>query len=287
MADGVAQVNETVLPGDVLQHPLDEDSPILAGGASAAPAITGLSGLGAALALYRDRAEMRIAAARSAAACIDVHYDTDVLALARLISSRGQERDVRALARQMRAGQTFRTLCLDLIQPTARYFGELWLADLCSFVDVTLAAGALQTLLREESPARHPGTRVQPVGHALLVPLPGEQHGLGIRMVAEFFRVSGWAVWSTPFAAIADLLDAVRATPYSIAGISVGSDGRLDEAAACIRLIRSHALDRRIRVLVGGPAFLGRPARAAAVGADGTADSAEAALRDADSMARR
>jgi methanogenic corrinoid protein MtbC1 len=174
---------------------------------------------------------------------------------------------------------------LHLFQPTARHIGELWCADLCSFVDVTLALGTMQKLLRTFGPDFHKtGRAAEGARHALLVPLPGDQHTFGLSIVAEFFRRAGWNVWSTPFASPEGLAEAVRTSWFTVVGFSASSDERLDELAATIRLVRRDSCNGAIGVLVGGPVFLDHPDRVAWVGADAWGADARQALDQAESI---
>ena len=167
---------------------------------------------------------------------------------------------------------------LDLLAPTARYLGELWEDDLCSFTDVTVGLGRLQRVLRELSPAlgrsvEHPvqGRRV------LLLPSPGEQHTFGLVMVAEFFRRAGWDVTGGAWAAGADASAMVNAEWFDVIGFSLGAEVHLPQLKASIAAVRHAACNRDIAVLVGGPLFGAHPEYVAQVGADGmTIDGREA-----------
>ena len=139
---------------------------------------------------------------RAAAEPLPIQADTafavsfdDVKQFAKLVLSHDEDAafaEIHSLhARDISIDRIF----LDLLAPTARYLGELWDDDLCTFTDVTVGLGRLQRVLREFSPAlgrsvEHParGRRV------LLLPGPGEQHTFGLVMVSEFFRRAGWDV---------------------------------------------------------------------------------------------
>ena len=167
---------------------------------------------------------------------------------------------------------------LDLLAPTARYLGELWEDDLCSFTDVTVGLGRLQRVLRELSPAlgrsvEHPsqGRRV------LLLPSPGEQHTFGLVMVAEFFRRAGWDVTGGAWAAGADASAMVNAEWFDVIGFSLGAEVHLPELAAAIAAVRHATCNQDIAILVGGPLFGAHPEFVHQVGADGmTIDGREA-----------
>lgn len=173
---------------------------------------------------------------------------------------------------------------LDLLAPTAVALGQLWEDDGCDFVDVTIALGRLQRALRELS-GTSMGTAgaADPVGErVLLTCLPGEQHTLGLYMVAEFFLRDGWAVEVGSPDTDAELAAMLRDGWYDVVGFSVACDTRLLSLRHQIASVRRHARNPRLVVLVGGRVFTEHPELVSKVGADGYA----AAANDAPSRAR-
>src|SRR5947209_1285815 len=79
------------------------------------------------------------------------------------------------------------------LAPAAEYMGELWKQDLCDFCDVTIGVGRLQTLM-DRMAAPEPTTRADINRRAMLISLPGEDHVLGVRVVAKILEASGWDV---------------------------------------------------------------------------------------------
>lgn len=190
---------------------------------------------------------------------------------------------VSAYVESLRArGVPAETLLLGLMAPTARWLGTLWEEDLCDFTQVTVGLGRLQQTLRQLSPppevvADVPG---QGTKRALLVAAPGEQHTLGILMVADFFRRSGWDVVGGPQAANADLAGLVRENWYAVVGLSLACEKHLDALAASIRSIRRASRNSFVGILVGGPLFSAKPHLVSQVGADDTGmDARQAAER--------
>ena len=183
-------------------------------------------------------------------------------------------------------GMSFESLCLDLLTPTAHRLGALWEDDACDITDVTIGLARLQHVMRllglgfagAPAPGRAPPS-------ALLVQMPGEQHGFGLGMVIQFFRRAGWAVSSEPVDS-ASLSSLVRGRAFGMVGISVACVDCLDQLAAEIRAIRRHSLNRAIAVMVGGPAFIAQPHLAAQVGADATASDGLQAVHTAEALVR-
>jgi methanogenic corrinoid protein MtbC1 len=164
---------------------------------------------------------------------------------------------------------------LDLLAPAARELGLRWEDDECSFVDVTVAMGRLQRVLRELSLVfQSEGSAPSTEGQVLLTCLPGEQHTLGLIMVAEFliragFRVHVGAPWSE-----ADLLTMVRTEWFDVVGFSAGCESRLSLLKREIHRIRATSRNPHVQVLVGGQVFSLDPALVDRVGADGWARDA-------------
>ena len=96
-------------------------------------------------------------------------------------------------------GASVRELLSDLVTPVARHLGELWSADHCDFIHVTMSSALLRRLVCEIAP--DPGLDAPTDAEALrimLVPVPGSQHTLGPLVLSSYFRLAGWAVWSSP-----------------------------------------------------------------------------------------
>jgi methanogenic corrinoid protein MtbC1 len=166
-------------------------------------------------------------------------------------------------------GVPIERIYLNVISPTARHLGDLWLADLCGFTDVTVGLWRLQHVVRSMSSSFQLGAAHNRVQHqALLVPLPREQHTFGLYMVAEFFRRAGWNVSSMPLQTADELFAVVHGEWFTVIGLSMSCEDRLDELASNICTIRRTSRNQGIGVMVGGNVFIDRPELVAMVGAD-------------------
>jgi methanogenic corrinoid protein MtbC1 len=178
-------------------------------------------------------------------------------------------------------GLSVQTIFLDLLAPVARRLGEMWEADTCDFAQVTIGLVRLQQVLRRLSPEFQDDAAAPSLAlRALLMPTPGEQHTFGLVIVSEFFRRAGWEVAGAVNSPDRDLQKLVGGTWFAMAGLTLGSESRLDALVSCIRLIRAASCNRHIGIMVGGPLFLAQPHLVAQVGADSTArDAPEAVLQ--------
>jgi len=175
---------------------------------------------------------------------------------------------------------------LDLMAPAARRLGELWEEDACSFMEVSLSLGRMQRVLRRLE-GQFLSMTADDLGNGkriLLTGLSGEQHTLGLILVAEFFIRDGWAVEvGTPFGE-ADPVSRLAEEWYDVVGFSLACDVHLDRLTREIRRARQVSRNRGLRVLVGGPPFVGEPELARRVGADGSAVDARRAPKVAEEL---
>jgi methanogenic corrinoid protein MtbC1 len=177
------------------------------------------------------------------------------------------------------SGVSSEAILLDLFAPAARSLGEMWKADMCDFVEVTMALSMLQQLVRERSTS----AGLDPVQWSehkriLLAPAPNEQHTLGISIVEKFFLAAGWDVWGGAAGTAFDLPTLVRRESFGVIGFSLGSDRNVDALVTLIREVRRKSRNPALGVIVGGPAFLEHPDLAILIGADATAVDAQSAV---------
>jgi methylmalonyl-CoA mutase cobalamin-binding subunit len=186
-----------------------------------------------------------------------------------------------AVDRLQRQGHSVESLQLDWLGPAAVELGRLWDQDDCSFADVTVG------LVRLQCCARRLGRSLPPIAAAdpslaapriLLAPVPGEQHGFGLFLVADAFRRAGWDV--SQVEAGRAPLRAVAAQAFDLVGLSIGSTSRADGVPELCTELRRASCRPGLGILLGGPLFAlpGLPAVAATWGADAVAPDARAAV---------
>ncbi|MCA3615824.1 MAG: cobalamin-dependent protein, partial [Methylobacterium sp.] len=139
-------------------------------------------------------------------------------------------------------------------------------SDNLSFAEVSLGLVTLQRVLHEFAPP----SSALPLGarRMLLVPMPGEVHGFGVRMLGIRFQQAGWDCQSEQQLSEEALLRCVGKQRYDVVGLSVQCAGDEDRAAGLILRIRKASCEPRVRILLGGSRFAGRPGVALALGAD-------------------
>jgi len=170
----------------------------------------------------------------------------------------------------LRKGISADRFLVELAAPAAREIGEDWADDRCDFVDVTLATGRLQRIVRSlggQIPSEEPiAEGGRPV--LLLASPSGQSHTLGMLMVAEFFQAASWSVcFGAPFE-LTPTPDLVASRFVHVVGLSLSLTDGVGQVKEEIRRIRRRSRNPAVGVIVGGPALLVQPDLVDAVGAD-------------------
>lgn len=229
----------------------------------------------------------RLALAREAAArksgtadtvCVTTFVDTGELV--RLLLAPEASAGMDFIEGLLSRGIAVEALYTGILPDAARWLGLMWEEDRCDFARVTIAVGRLQQATRLLSPRFHAASVNREDAHSLLLlPAPGEQHTLGLQILAEFFQRAGWRVAGGPKSSDLDAAGLVRRNWFDVIGFSIGSERMFDGLARKIRQVRRASRNRLLGVMVGGPLFQQRPELAALAGADASAADAPTAIR--------
>jgi methanogenic corrinoid protein MtbC1 len=185
--------------------------------------------------------------------------------LARLLAQRYEQalRDADSVAAEeaievaLQAGFDGAAICSRVIAPAMRWIGDLWERDSISVADEHLATAITHHLLGRLQASLFPPPPRTEAATALLACAEGEQHTLGLSMVADVLRSRGWRVLelgaSVPAEALVAAID--RHSPHLV-GFSATMSWSIPSLA--------HALERiaearpRARVILGGNGIPGR-----------------------------
>jgi methanogenic corrinoid protein MtbC1 len=213
-----------------------------------------------------------------AAAAARVLSEADVAAFVAAVRSQDDTRGAQFIRGVLAEGATVEAVYLDLLAPSARRLGDMWDNDECDFVEVTVALGRMQRLLRDLSQVfLAESGHAAPVGNILLTCVPGEQHTLGIIMVGEFLLRDGWRVLVGAPWTDGDLLNMVATEWYDVIGFSVGTENRLSVLRRDIRRLKQASRNPNIQIMVGGQLFAEDASLAEQVGANAIATDAREA----------
>lgn len=187
-----------------------------------------------------------------------------------------------AISQLLDQGLRAEHICQVYLTDIAAKLGDFWMEDRCSFVEVTLGVILLQNELRRLAP-RLPHQHKEGSGRsALMLAAPGEQHGFGLAMMAEFFRAAGWNV--EELADSAEAPGRLAAEEFGLVAISVACASRALLLPPFIGALRSASRQPHLVVMVGGAALKAEPSLLPLLGADATAPDAASALQRAEAL---
>ncbi len=156
----------------------------------------------------------------------------------------------------MGEGLSFEGALLDLVAPAARELGHGWNDDDRSFTDVTVGLGTLQRLvvrLGERAAATYAGR-----GAVIFWTPPGEQHTLGVAILAAVVRADGWDTtmaigWPTE-----ELVANVAQDNYVMVGLASPrhTPPELRELTRLIDTLKTRSQHKPLLVMLGGTAEL-------------------------------
>lgn len=195
--------------------------------------------------------------------------NTDVDHFVGLLLDGDQDAALKWIENARDKGVSIESVFLNLLAPAARKLGEMWEEDERDFTEVGLGLGELHKILHLIPSLHEMQRKKAPNGLSiLLAPAPGDQHTLGLAMVAEFFQRDGWSVDGGSSAETDDPAVLVKAGKYDVVGLSLATSNGFQRLQSCISDIRKAASPHRICIIVGGPFFTAHPEKVILVGAD-------------------
>lgn len=170
------------------------------------------------------------------------------------------------------------------VREMAARLGELWDTENIGFFEVTLAVSRLQAFVWEMVQQRlldarpvHPGKRI------LLARMAGEEHTLGLLVVAACFQERNWQVFGgVDLEAGPAVLETLAREDFAALGLSASSPCRLDALRRFLKRVRKASLNRDLFVFAGGSDAVARAEDYRKAGVDVVANDARTALRIAD-----
>lgn len=201
-----------------------------------------------------------------------------------LVSGDGPGSDRQALA-MAGPGAGLDRLYLDVLGPAMYEVGRLWEQRRITVAQEHIAT-SLVTRIMSAAQVREEGRRV-PGLTALVAAGPGELHHIGAWMVADLLESRGWDIrFPGAGASAEDLLAELEAHHPRLLALSITMPFNVPFARDLIGRARALPALSGLRVLVGGQVFLQSPDLAAAIGADGWADSPRSACHRAEAWCR-
>jgi methanogenic corrinoid protein MtbC1 len=183
------------------------------------------------------------------------------------------EQAERVASEALTNGWAYEDICLRMVQPAMHEVGRLWQSGKVSVAQEHLATAVSQNVLARS----YSVLDVERKGRMIVAcSPPGEFHGLGLRMVADFAQRAGWDVFylgtSVP---LKDLVAFVQDREPEVVAISTSLAISLPATKEAFDAL--HSCEKRPYLLAGGNAYGGRKDAALSLGADAFATDAREA----------
>lgn len=184
---------------------------------------------------------------------------------------------------RLAGGESFLDAELHLVQPALYQIGRDWQNNRVSVAQEHLATATAVTLMAQTFPfdavGQSNGKKV------VLACVEGNEHEVGVRMVADTFEMAGWDVrclgGNTPSR---ELIEMVKVWAPDLVGLSVSFPHQLKTVRAVISKMRAELAPACPAVLVGGLAFNTFASSAPTMAADDYAPDARTALERANKL---
>lgn len=174
-------------------------------------------------------------------------------------------------------GMPVKEVYLDVFQPVLREVGRLWQMNRVSVAQEHYITAVTQAIMSQLYPRIFGGERRNRSMVACCV--SGELHEIGVRMVADCFEMSGWdSHYLGANAPVAETLDMAQSVNAEVIAVSATLTSHVSLVADLVNTARARFKDR-ISILVGGYPFNIDKGLWRRLGADGTAQNADDAVR--------
>jgi methanogenic corrinoid protein MtbC1 len=180
-------------------------------------------------------------------------------------------------------GWSLTDLYLRVLSPAQAEVGRMWMNDEVNIAEEHLATATTKMVMAQ---LRGKAELQPPNGKTLIAAaVPGDDHDVGLQMVADVFEIDGWQTISlganvpTP-----DLIQAAETFQADLLLISAALANHLTTVRDTIQAVRQYPPTSRIRIMVGGTAFTNVADLAEQYGADGYATNASEALKLANQL---
>ncbi len=171
-----------------------------------------------------------------------------------------------------------------VFQPVQREIGRLWQTNQISVAQEHFCTASTQLIMSQLYPYVFASTRI---GARMVATCVGNDlHEIGVRMVADFFEMSGWDTYylgaNTP---TEDVLRAIEEQDADLVGVSATMTYHVDHVADLVETVRVAGLNKKVKILVGGYPFNIQKNLWQHVGADGYAPDAQSAVQAGNRLA--
>jgi MerR family transcriptional regulator, light-induced transcriptional regulator len=167
----------------------------------------------------------------------------------------------------IRRGLALEDVYLHVLKPVQCELGRMWHLGEITVAEEHFATATTQMVMAQ---ALMYSTPKPSNGKTMLAAsVDGNNHDLGVRMVADFFELDGWRViYLGPSVPADDILAAVIDYHVDLVALSASMPSHLRQIEDAVRVIRSSAGPSGPKIMVGGFAFSAAPSMWRTTGAD-------------------
>ncbi|MGK3983714.1 cobalamin-dependent protein [Sorangium sp. So ce136] len=187
-------------------------------------------------------------------------------------------RALRSIQEAVEAGTPIEDIYTHVLQPCQYEIGRLWQLHQISIAEEHYCTAVTQTVLSQLYPVVFNARRAD--RRLVATSVDGNLHEIGARFVADFFEMAGWDTFylgaSTP---AQDVIDEVARRQADVLAVSATLGEHLRSVHEVIGAARDDGRCRNVLVLVGGQPFRIVHDLWRQLGADGSAPTAEGAVR--------
>ena len=177
----------------------------------------------------------------------------------------------------VRDGSPIADLYLEVLQPAQLELGRMWADNEITVAEEHFASSTTRTVMAQllaAADCRPPNGKT-----FLAASVAGNQHDLGLQMVADFFEIDGWRVIALGAnMPPGDLVAGIDFFSPDLIGLSASLSVHLPPLGEAITAIRSSPRSAQLRILGGGGALAGLSDLPGKLGLDAYAADAREAL---------
>lgn len=188
--------------------------------------------------------------------------------------------------KKLAAGVPVKEIYTGIFRPVLWETGKLWQQNRATIAQEHYVSGMIHRIMEQiKGGVTSAGKQGRRKKRVVASSVGAELHEIGIRMVADFFEMDGWDVYSTGANTPAkSILAAVRDHKADVLALSITMPSRLADLHYLIRSLRADKETAQVKVIVGGYPFRVLPDLWKQVGADAVAVGVEDAVAAADRL---
>jgi methanogenic corrinoid protein MtbC1 len=186
----------------------------------------------------------------------------------------------KVIDKALAAGNPLSGVYTGIFRPVLAETGRLWQQNRVTIAEEHFVTGVIRRFMEQvhDQIAMSDGkSRKKKTVVAACV--GNELHEIGIRMVADFFELDGWNVYTTGAnTPVKSILAAVKDRKADVVALSITMPSHLSGLQYLVRSLRADADTAHVKIIVGGSPFAILPDLWHQVGADAAASGAEDAV---------